>query len=105
MIKASIVIVVAASVALGIVAFSPDSAIDRGKEVYAVQKCGLCHSISGAGGKMHALDGLGSRMNQNTMKKWIQTPKEMKSNTVMKPYPNLPEKDLNDLIAYLTTLK
>jgi cytochrome c1 len=44
-------------------------------------------------------------LNPNTMKKWIKTPKEMKAGTVMKPYPNLLEKDLNDLTAYLITLK
>jgi len=73
--------------------------------VYATQKCGLCHSISGVGGKKMALDGVGAKLNPDTMKKWIKTPKNMKSDTTMKPYPNLPEKDLNDLIEYLMTLR
>jgi len=29
----------------------------------------------------------------------------MKADTTMKAYPNLPEKDLSDLIAFLSTLK
>jgi cytochrome c2 len=103
--KVSIGSLSAAIIALCIIAFSQDSAVEHGKEVFATQKCGLCHSISGVGGKMLALDGVGSKLNPNTMKKWIRTPKEMKSSTVMKPYPNLPEKDLNDLTAYLLTLK
>jgi cytochrome c2 len=79
--------------------------MDHGKEVYVIQKCGLCHSISGVGGNKLALDGVGSKLKPDTMKKWIRTPKEMKSGTTMKPYPNLPEKDLDDLIEYLRTLR
>ena len=62
-------------------------------------------SISGIGGKKMALDGIGTKLNPDTMKKWIKTPKNMKADTTMKPYPNLPEKDLNDLIEYLMTLR
>ena len=87
------------------VALSPDAALDHGKEVYATQKCALCHSISGIGGKKLALDGVGSKLKPEVIKKWIRTPKEMKAETTMKPYPNLPEKDLNDLTAYLMTLR
>ncbi len=87
------------------VAFSLDAALEQGKEVYETQKCGLCHSINGVGGKKMELDGVGSRLNPDGIKKWIKTPREMKSNTTMKPYPNLPEKDLNALASYLMTLK
>jgi len=86
-------------------AFSPDSAADHGREVYAAQKCALCHSIAGIGGKKSALDGVGSKLKSEDMKKWIRTPKVMKPNTTMKPYPNLPEKDLDDLTTFLMTLK
>jgi cytochrome c2 len=94
-----------AVILLCVAVFSLDIATDHGKEVYATQKCGLCHSISGIGGKKLALDGLGSKMTSDTMKKWIRTPKDMKAGTTMKPYPNLPEKDLNDLVEYLMTLR
>ncbi len=83
----------------------PDGTEDHGKEVYAMQKCALCHSISGAGGKRLALDGVGSKLKPEDIRKWIRTPKEMKADSTMKAYPNLPEKDLRDLVAYLMTLK
>lgn len=83
----------------------PDDAQDHGKEVYAMQKCALCHSIAGIGGKKLPLDGVGSRIKAEEIRKWIRTPKSMKADSTMKAYPNLPEKDLNDLIAYLTTLR
>ncbi len=86
-------------------ALLPDAATDRGKEVYAMQKCALCHSVSGVGGKMLPLDGVGTRLTAENMGKWIRTPKAMKADTPMKAYPNLPEKDLADLTAYLLTLK
>jgi cytochrome c2 len=87
------------------IASSPGGSVNHGMEVYAAQKCVLCHSIVGIGGKKLALDGVGSRLKPEDVKKWIRTPKEMKANTTMKPYPNLPENDLNDLTAYLSTLK
>jgi cytochrome c2 len=85
--------------------FSLDAAVDHGKEVYAAQKCSMCHSIAGVGGSLKALDGVGSKLKADEMKKWIKTPKEMKADVIMKAYPNLPEKDLNDLTSYLLTLK
>jgi cytochrome c2 len=84
---------------------SLDAASDRGKEVFAAQKCSMCHSIGGVGGKMKALDGVGSKLKADEIKKWIATPKEMKAGVIMKAYPDLPDKDLNDLIAYLVSLK
>ena len=96
---------VAAPVFLYSLVLSFDASVDHGKEVYAVQKCALCHSMGGIGGKKMALDGVGSRLKPEEIKKWIRTPKEMKPDTTMKPYPNLPERDLNDLTAFLTTLR
>ena len=91
---------------IGVAAASlPDNVVDHGKEVYATQKCALCHSIAGIGGKKLALDGVGSKLNSENIKKWIKTPKQMKADTTMKSYPNLPEKDLSDLTAFLLTLR
>jgi cytochrome c2 len=85
--------------------FSLDGAADYGKQVYAEQKCSMCHSIAGVGGKLASLDHVGSKLNADQIKKWIKTPKEMKPNVLMKPYPGLSEKDLDGLAAYLLTLK
>ena len=93
------------TLAAGAFAFWGDAGLDHGKEVYAIQKCALCHSVSDIGGKKKPLDGVGSRLKPEDIKKWIRTPKEMKSSTTMKAYPNLPEKDLDDLTSFLLTLK
>lgn len=86
-------------------AFCQENASSRGREVYATQKCALCHSMVGIGGKKMPLDRVGSRIKPEDMRKWVRTPKTMKGDSTMKAYPNLPEKDLNDLIAFLMTLK
>ena len=88
-----------------VLALPQSSRLKHGREVYATQKCALCHSISGIGGKKMPLDGVGSRLESEEIRKWILTPKEMKPDTTMKAYPNLPRKDLNDLVAFLMTLK
>lgn len=98
-------VLLAATVLGTAIAFSFDAASDRGREVYAAQKCALCHSIGGIGGKRLALDNVGARLKAEEVRKWIRTPREMKADTTMKPYPNLPDKDLNDLIAFMMTLK
>jgi len=85
--------------------FSMDGVVEHGKQVYAEQKCSICHSIGGSGAGKAALDGVGSKLKPADIKKWSKTPKEMKASVVMKSYPNLPDTDLDDLIAYLRTLK
>ena len=103
---AMIIVLGAALIIIGVaIALSLDETTNHGQEVYAMQKCALCHSISGIGGKKMALDGVGSRLKPDAIRKMIRNPKEMKPDTAMKSYPNLPEKDLNDLVAYLVTLK
>ena len=103
--KAALIVSICLVVIGVAIAFSIDGDVDHGKEVYAVQKCAVCHSIGGIGGKKLPLDGVGSKLKVEDMRKWIRTPKEMKAGTTMKPYPNLPEKDLNDLTAFLLTLR
>jgi cytochrome c2 len=107
--KTARVAIIAASLCMGGIgagaAFSSDSVVDRGKDVFAAQKCALCHSIAGIGGMKMALDGIGAKLNAEDIRKWVRTPKQMKSTTMMKSYPNLPDKDLNDLTAFLLSLK
>jgi mono/diheme cytochrome c family protein len=89
-----------------------DSAtIARGQQVYADQKCSLCHSISGKGNAKGPLDAVGSKLTADEIRAWIVTPKEMTAKTkatrvpAMKAYPNLPKADLDALVAYMVTLK
>ncbi|MDR1727720.1 MAG: cytochrome c [Acidobacteriota bacterium] len=83
--------------------YSQGGAVEHGKEVYAMQKCSFCHSTDG--GDKESLAGVGARLKPEEIRKWVQAPKTMKSDTRMKAYPNLPAKDLDGLVAYLGTLK
>ena len=79
--------------------------IARGKEVFTEQKCTMCHMVEGKGNKSHPLDGVGSQLKPEDIKKWVVTPKDMKADTKMKAYPNLPAADLDAIVAYISSLK
>jgi cytochrome c2 len=90
---------------LGAAAGASDGDVENGKKVYADQKCKLCHSIEGVGNKKSPLDGVGSKLSADDITKWIVSPKEMKADSKMKAYTKLSEKDLEDLVAYMLSLK
>ena len=77
----------------------------KGQEVFAAQKCAMCHSIEGKGNKNKPLDGVGSKLTPDQIRKWIVSPKEMKADSKMKAYPGLAAGDLDALVAYLSSLK
>ena len=85
----------------------------KGAAVYAAQKCSMCHSIAGKGGKL-ALDGAGSNLSKLSaadIAEWITTPAAAakKHGSTAKPpmraYPKLPKEDLDALVAYMMSLK
>ena len=84
----------------------------RGAEVYAAQKCQVCHSIAGAGGKSSPLDGVGKKLTADEIRQWITHPTEMtaKTKSMKKPpmpakWAKLPAADLDALVAYMSSLK
>lgn len=83
--------------------------VAQGKTVYDAQRCSLCHAVAGRGNAKGPLDTVGGRLNAADIRKWIVSPKEMKSSTNRKPemraYPNLPAADLDALVAYMLSLK
>lgn len=93
-------------------ASADEAQIKRGQEVYAAQKCQICHSIAGKGSKVSALDGVGKKLSADDIKQWITHPAEMtaKTKSTKKPpmpakYATLPAADVDALVAYLQTLK
>ena len=84
----------------------------RGQEVYAAQKCSLCHAIAGKGGKANPLDGVGAKLSADDLRKWITHPDEMTAQTKSTKKPPMPKKwanlaaaDLDALVAYMQSLK
>jgi len=80
-------------------------AVGDGKKLYAEKKCQMCHSIAGVGNKKNPLDGVGSKLKPEEIEKWIQSPKEMKADSKMKAYPEITGKALEDLTAYMLSVK
>ena len=85
--------------------------IKKGQEIYAAQKCSMCHSIAGKGGKQSPLDGVGKKLSADDIRAWITDPTEMTkktSSTKKPPMPNkwskLPAADVDALVAYIQSL-
>jgi cytochrome c2 len=83
----------------------------KGKELYATNKCAMCHQIEGKGNKMSPLDGVGTKLSADDLRKWLVAPKEMEAKLATKPkmsmksYAALPKEDIDALVAYMQTLK
>lgn len=77
---------------------SPDAV---GKQLFESYGCSSCHSVAGAGNTASALDGVGSKRTAEELKKLIVSPP---SGSTMPPM-GVPDKDLDNLVAYLLTLK
>jgi mono/diheme cytochrome c family protein len=87
------------------------SKVEKGKAVFAEQKCKICHSVAGVGNPKGPLDDVGSKLTAEEIKQWLKTPKEMaeKAKATRKPpmksFATLPPAQLDALAAYLATLK
>jgi mono/diheme cytochrome c family protein len=91
-------------------AIAQDAKITRGEEIYAAQKCALCHSIGEKGNKKGPLDGVGAKLSSDELRQWIVDAKGMtaKSGAPRKPEMKnyaLPKNDVDALVAYMVSLK
>ena len=101
------------ALAMPVVAAAQDAAlVKKGEEVYAAQKCSVCHSIAGTGGKSSPLDGVGAKLSAADIREWIVEPVTMakkvgstKKPVMPKRFDKLPAADLDGLVAYMQSLK
>ena len=89
-----------------------DDAVKKGQEVYAAQKCSVCHSVAGKGAKANPLDGVGAKLSAADIRAWIVDPIAMakKAGSTKKPpmpakYGKLAAAELDALVAYMASLK
>ena len=84
---------------------------EKGKAVYAANKCQICHSVAGTGNKKGELDHVGSKLSAAEIRNWITSAPDMAAKAKaerkppMKAYSTLSKDDLDNLVAYLQTLK
>jgi len=105
-------LVAASLVARPALAGQDAAAVEKGKAVYAAQKCSMCHAIAGKGGKQSPLDGVGAKLSADDIRQWIVDPKAAaaKHKSTKKPpmpakYNKLAAADLDALVAYMQSLK
>jgi len=92
-------------------AFAQDAAlIEKGVQVYADQRCRLCHSIGDEGNSKGPLDDVGARLSVEEITAWIEDSKGMTESTgaarkpAMKQF-DLPDDEVGAVVAYLSSLK
>ena len=84
---------------------------DRGPQVFAAQKCSMCHAIAGKGNAKGPLDTVGAKYSAADLKEWIVNAKGMTEKTkamrkpAMRDFSALPAADVEALVGYLRTLK
>jgi mono/diheme cytochrome c family protein len=91
-------------------ASAQDPKIAAGEKFYVEQKCSVCHSIAGKGNQKGALDDVGTKLTPADIRAWIVDAKGMTAKTKAERKPpmrayNLPNDQVDALVAYLATLK
>lgn len=93
-----------------------DESAARGRQIFETTACVNCHTIRGTGAAgrfgpdlthLMARETLGAGVAMNTrehLKIWVNDPATMKPGALM-PAMNLGDKDVDDLVAYLATLR
>ena len=89
---------------------SAQDAKAKGEAVFVAQKCSMCHAVAGKGNPKGALDEVGSKLKADEIRAWITDAKGMTAKTGATRKPEmkaftLPKDDVDNLVAYLTTLK
>jgi len=82
--------------------------VEEGQQVFAEKKCITCHTLGDQKGAVAqlggSLDHVGGKCDAAWLKAYLSDPKSKISDVKM-PKPQLTEKELDDLAAYMSSLK
>jgi nitric oxide reductase subunit C len=82
------------------------TAPNPGERLFRTNGCPACHRIGGIGGSVGPdLTTVGNRRDKAWMKSQLKNPKSHDANSIMPSFAQLPEKDIDDIAAYLSGLK
>lgn len=86
-----------------------------GQRVYLAKKCDRCHMIGGQGNMRFPLDGVGARLSEADLRRWLTDTAEMEAALPRQPAVRMSEwiasnrrisaPDIDALVAYLAALK
>ncbi len=89
--------------------------VDAGQKVYVEAKCATCHAIKASGGKMaSALGGVGAKLTEADIRKWLTTTAAMEAKLATKPKVSMAnymkthkfsDSDIDVLVAFLMSQK
>ena len=85
--------------------------IADGKKLYASKECDKCHMIAGKGNKIGPLDGVGTKLSEADIRKWLTDPVPMEAKLDHKPKVKMSSKkakltdpEIDALVAYMMSL-
>ena len=89
-----------------------DALVTAGLKVYEQQKCATCHQIAKRGNSRFPLDGVGSKLTPEQLRRWMTDTAEMEAALPRLPAIRMSEmkfrlnaRELDALVAYLASLK
>ena len=91
---------------------SAEALVEAGRRVYEGQKCASCHQIAKRGNSRFPLDGVGSKLSPEQLRRWMTNTAEMEAALPRLPAIRMSEirirlnaRELDALVAYLASLK
>ena len=86
--------------------------IEAGRKIYEAEGCAKCHMIAGRGNRMFPLDGVGSKLSAEDIKRWLTHTAQMEDALPKAPAIKMSTRkydfndaDLKAIVAFLTSLK
>jgi len=98
------VMIIAAFLAAALITVAAQ-AENQGEQIFN-QKCAMCHSIKGKGGKAGPdLTAIAARMKVKSIREQLENPQKANPKSIMPSYKTLAKADMDTLLGYLKTLK
>jgi mono/diheme cytochrome c family protein len=85
--------------------------IEAGRKIYAAAGCAKCHMVGGQGNRISPLDGVGSRLSAEEIRRWLTNTAQMEDALPKAPALKMStrkydfnDEDLDAIVAFLKSL-